>query len=132
MKNKQSHNETDASTRILNLKRINNTIDLTESYLMIGDEPSKELFESEIYSVIFAVQKQQKVKSVNLFLSSNEMIDDDDIEDLKEQLGVEITGDGSFFEILDYKTDFTIQFDQENTAFIASEEMKNGCVVFKK
>jgi len=99
---------------------------------MIGDEPSKELFESEIYSVIFAVQKQQKVKSVNLFLSSNEMIDDDDIEDLKEQLGVEITGDGSFFEILDYKTDFTIQFDQENTAFIASEEMKNGCVVFKK
>ena len=130
MKNKQAHKETYASNRMLNLKRINNAIDLTGSYLMIDDKASKELFESEIYSVTFAIQEQEK--SVDLFLSSNELICDEDIEELKEQLGIEITGDGSFFEILDYQTEFTIQFDKENTAFIASEEMKNGCVVFKK
>jgi len=132
MKNKLAHKETYASTRILNLKRINNTIDLTESYLIIDGKVSKELFESEIYSVTFAVQKKQKVKSVNLYLSSNEIIGDEDIEGLKEQLGIEILGDGSFFEIVDYNTDFTINFDQENTVLITTEEVKKGSIVFNK
>jgi len=118
--------------RVFKIVKLNKTIDLSESYSVINGKVSKELFESEIYKVTFSAQKQGKIQSVDLYLSSNEMICEDEVAALKEQLGVEILGDGSFLEIVDYKTDFTMQFDQENSLFIASDEVKNGCVVFKR
>jgi len=132
MKKKQSHEETYVAKRIFNLKRVKNTIDLSESYSIINGKGSKELFESEIYKLSFAAQKQGNIHSVDLYLSSNEMICDDEAATLKEQLGIGISGDGSFLEIVDYQANFTMQFDQENSLFIASDEVKNGCVVFKK
>ncbi|MNG17168.1 hypothetical protein D3C87_1644680 [compost metagenome] len=65
-------------------------------------------------------------------MSYNELICDKEINNLKESLGIVITGDGSQFEILDYETDFTIQFDQENSSFIATDEVENGLISFRK
>jgi len=132
MKNREIDIKKNAIKRILNLKKVEDTIDLSDSYLEIDGRISKELFESEINKITFSTHKKCEIKSIDIYLTSNELIDDEVAEELKEQLGIEILGDGSFFEILDYKTDFMIQFDQENTEFIASEDIKNGCVVFKK
>lgn len=132
MKNTKAYNKRGVIKRILNLKRVENTINLCDSYLEIDGEISKELFESEIYKLTFSVQQPDEIKSIDLYLSSNELICDDDVRELKEQLGIEISGDGSFFEIVDYQVNFTMQFDQENSLFIASDEIKNGCVEFKK
>jgi len=132
MKKKQSHEETYASKRIFRLKRVKNTIDLSNSYSIINGKASKKLFESEIYKVTFTAQKLGDIQKMDLYLSNNEMICDDDATALKEQLGIEILGDGSFIEIIDYQTSFTIQFDQENTEFISSADIKNGCIVFKR
>jgi len=132
MKNIQTYNKTSVVKRILNFKRVENTIDLRDSYIEIDGRVSKELFESEIYKLTFSVEQPGEIKNIDLYLSSNELICDDDARELKEQLGIEIFGDGSFFEILDYKADFMIEFDQENTMFIGSDEMKNGYVIFKK
>lgn len=118
--------------RIFKIRRINNTIDLSDSFSIVNKKESTANFEAEIYKVTFSTTIQQKIKTFDLFLSGNELICDKEIENLKESLGIVIAGDGSQFEILDYHTDFTIQFDQENSSFLESDEVRNGLVVFRK
>lgn len=118
--------------RIFKIRRINNTIDLSDSFSIVNKKESTANFEAEIYKVTFSTTIQQKIKTFDLFLSGNELICDKEIENLKESLGIVITGDGSQFEILDYHTDFTIQFDQKNSSFLESDEVKNGLIVFRK
>jgi hypothetical protein len=118
--------------RIFKIRRIKNTIDLSDSFSIVNKKESMANFDAEIYKVTFSTTIQQKIKNFDLFLSGNELIDDQKIENLKESLGIVIAGDGSLFEILDYKTDFTIQFDQENSSFLESDEVRNGLIVFRK
>jgi len=133
MKREKQTNKTACKTKLVfNIKKIKNTINLNGSFSIIDGECSRTLFESEIFKVTFSAQKQDNIHSVDLYLSSNEMICDSETVALKEQLGIEIFGDGSFFEIIDYQTSFTIQFDQENSLFIESDEVKNGLLFFKK
>lgn len=125
MKNK---NNLSNLIRYFKINKLNNCIDLSDSYKMYSDQFSKLLFESEIYKVTFKTLK----KSYNLFLSANELICNDCISNLKKNLGIEIFGDGSFFEILNFTHDFKITFETENTIFIDTNTVKNGIVYFYK
>jgi len=89
---------------------------------------SKILFQSEIFKVTFKTIKE----SYNLFLSANELICNDCINYLKKNLGIEIFGDGSFFEVLNYTQNFEIIFDSENSTFIDTDSVENGVVYFYK
>jgi len=95
---------------------------------MRNNKISRVLFESEIFKVTFKTIK----KSYNLFLNANELICSECIYHLKKYLGIEIFGDGSFFEILNYTDDFKIIFDTENTTFIDTDTVNNGTVYFYK
>ncbi|WP_337966815.1 hypothetical protein [uncultured Flavobacterium sp.] len=118
--------------RIFKIRRIKNTIDLSESFSVVNKKATAAFFDAEIYKVTFSSIIQTKIKTYDLFLSGNELICDEEIENLKKSLDIVIAGDGSQFEILDYKTDFTIQFDLENSSFLESDEVRNGLVVFRK
>jgi hypothetical protein len=118
--------------RIFKIKRIRNTIDLRNSFTVVNGEASSSLFDAEIYKVTFSTERHGGIISYDLFLSSNELICDQEINTLKEYLDIVLSGDGSQFEILDYQTDFTIQFDQENSSFVESDGVKKGLIVFKK
>jgi len=119
---------TDSLKRFLTIKKNGNAIDLSESYKMYTNQLTKLVFESEIYKVTFKTLK----KSYNLFLSANELICNDCIGYLKENLGVEIFGDGSFFEVISYTHDFKMIFDTENSTFIDTDTVQNGVVYFYK
>jgi len=114
--------------RFLNITCVNNCIDLSNSFSIYNQKVSKLLFESEIYKVTFKTLK----KSYHLFLSANELICNNCINYLKKNLGIEVFGDGSFFEILNYSCDFKIIFDTENTSFINTNTVTNGVVSFYK
>lgn len=118
--------------RIFKIKRIKNTIDLSNSFTVVNGEASSALFDAEIYKVTFSTERRREIKSYALFLSGNELICDQEIDALKECLGITLTGDGSQFEILDYQTDFTIQFEQENSSFVESDGVEKGLIIFKK
>ncbi|MCV9926344.1 hypothetical protein OIU83_01670 [Flavobacterium sp. LS1R49] len=118
--------------RVFKIKRIRNIIDLSNSFYVVNNEVFPALFDAEIYKVTFSTGRNEKIKSYDLFLSSNELICDKEIDALKEYLGIVLSGDGSQFEILDYQTDFTIQFDQENSSFVDSDKVDKGLIIFKK
>ncbi|MEN2400601.1 hypothetical protein GKZ90_0012490 [Flavobacterium sp. MC2016-06] len=124
-------NVTHLLERVFRINRIKNIIDISDSFYVINNEVSSALFDAEIYKVTFCTQKNGEIKTYDLFLSVNELICDLEIDLLKEHLGIHLSGDGSQFEILDYQTDFTIQFDQENSSFIESDEVNNGLLFFK-
>jgi hypothetical protein len=118
--------------RIFKIRRIKNTIDLSESFSVVNKKATAAFFDAEIYKVTFSTIIQSKIKTYDLFLSGNELICEEEIENLKKSLDIVIAGDGSQFEILNYKTDFTIQFDLENSSFLESDEVRNGLIFFKK
>ncbi len=118
--------------RIFNIKLTNNVIDLRGSFSIVNKEPSTELFESEIYKVTFISDWIGIESRYDFFMSSNELIEHEEINAMKEQMGIEIFGDGGLFEIVSYERDFSIQFDQERSGFIESEYFKNGLITFKK
>ncbi|WP_166922011.1 hypothetical protein [Flavobacterium poyangense] len=118
--------------RVFKIKRIQNTIDLSNSFYVVNKEISPKLFEAEIYKVTFRTEQNGEVKSHDLFLPFNELICELEIAFLEDYLGITLSGDGSQFEILEYQTDFSIQFDQENSYFIKSDGVDNGLLFFKK
>lgn len=118
--------------RLFNIKKIKNSIDISNSYTVKNGKKSKLLFAYEIYTATFRTVINNKAISYPLFLISDELISNEEIINLKEQLEIEIAGDGSYIEILNFENDFTIQFDQENSSFIDTEDVKNGLVIFKK
>ncbi|KIC03735.1 hypothetical protein OA88_02120 [Flavobacterium sp. JRM] len=118
--------------RIKKIKKIKNIIDLSNSFYIVNKEVSSGLFDAEIYRVTFSAERNGELKSYDLFLTSNELICDKEVNILEEYLGIILSGDGSQFEILDYQTDFAIQFDQENSSFVESDEVDKGLVIFRK
>lgn len=118
--------------RVFKIRRIKNVIDLSNSFSVVNNTEFPRLFDAEIYKLTFTIKKHGKIKNYDLFLPYSELICDQEIENLRKSLRIVISGDGSQFEILDFESDFTIQFDQENSSFIESDEVKNGLVPFKK
>jgi len=129
---KQTYKNYLESKRVFKIKRVKNRICLSDSFSMVNNEASKKLFEAEIFKVTFSSNKANNIKSYDLFLAKNELIPDQEIIALKDSLGIEIFGDGTCIEIINFQTDFSIQFDQENSSFIDSEQVKNGYIMFKK
>jgi len=121
-------NITNPSKRFLKISRFNNYVDLSDSFNIHNNKLSKLLFESEIYKITFKTLK----KSYNLFLTANELICNDCIKYLKKELGIEVSGDGLFFEIINYTQNFEIIFDIENTTFINTNSVQNGVICFCK
>jgi hypothetical protein len=116
--------------RIFHIRKKNSIIDLSNSCCIKKGKLLKSLFQTEIYTITFS-SINTPIKEFSFYLHCNQAIDELDIAILKERLGIEIAGDGSYFEILSYENEFAIQFDQENSSFIDSEEVKNGLVIFK-
>ncbi|WP_405331276.1 hypothetical protein [Flavobacterium oreochromis] len=117
--------------RLFNIKKENNYIDISNSCLMINDRPTPMPFTSEVYKITFSslVNSQKKY---DLFLCYEELIEEEEIQNLKNNLNIEITGDGSIFEIINFTEDFSIQFDLEDSFFIENEYTKNGLIYFRK
>lgn len=132
MKTNLTTKENNTLERLFNIKRKKNTIDLDTSYSVRNGKISELQFSSEIYKVTFCAKNKKEQKVYDLYLTSNELISEQEIECLKQHLGIEIFGDGSLFEILDFENDFTLQFDQENSSFINSEGVENGLISFVK
>ena len=129
---KQTYKNYLESKRVFKIKRVKNRICLSDSFSMVNNEASEKLFEAEIFKVTFSSNIADNIKSYDLFLAKNELIPDQEITALKDSLGIEIFGDGTCIEIINFQTDFSIQFDQENSSFIDSEQVKNGYIMFKK
>ncbi|MFK7000195.1 hypothetical protein [Flavobacterium oreochromis] len=98
---------------------------------MINNRPTPMPFTSEVYKITFSslVNSQKKY---DLFLCYEELIEEEEIQNLKNNLNIEITGDGSIFEIINFTEDFSIQFDLEDSFFIENEYTKNGLIYFRK
>jgi len=118
----------DSIKRFLKIKRNNNCIDLSNSYTMYNNDLTKLSFQSEIYEITFKDNKH----SCNMFLTPNELICDTDIDTLKENMNINLCGDGTSFEVLDYTDDFKIEFDTENTTFVNTDSVTDGVVYFYK
>ncbi|MFH7013926.1 hypothetical protein ACHRV5_18870 [Flavobacterium sp. FlaQc-52] len=118
--------------RVFKIKRTGNSIDLSNSFYVANKEISPVSFEAEIYKITFRTEQNGEVKTYDLFLPFNELICEHEIAFLEEHLGILLSGDGSQFEILEFQSDFSIQFDQENSYFIASDEVNNGLLLFRK
>ncbi len=131
MKLKTFSHEFPTMERVFKIKRINNIIDLRDSFSIIEQQFSTTSFEAEIFKVTFSVTIDSTERTCDLFLSCNELISDYEIEVLNRELGIEVSGDGALFQIISYKTAFKIQFDKENSHFIDTENVKDGLVVFK-
>ncbi|MEW5675592.1 hypothetical protein ABGT15_04710 [Flavobacterium enshiense] len=132
MKTNLTIKEKNVLERLFNIKKKNNTIDLRASYSVRNGKVSELQFNSEIYKVTFCTKNNQDQKVYDLYLTSNELICEEEIEYLKQYLGIEIFGDGSLFEVFDFENDFTLQFDKENSSFINSEGVENGLIQFVK
>lgn len=118
--------------RVFRIKRQKNEIDLTGSVAIVNGEASEDLFESEVYYVTFSAGKSNHKKFYSLFLSPSESIPQHEIENLKNTLGIEISGDGSLFKIENFTTDFKISFDLKNSISIDNLGVKKGVIVFRK
>ena len=107
-------------------------VDLSESYNLVNGKPCCDSFASEIYKVSFISHGEDCAKKHDLYLCYNELIDEEDITNLQESMGIEIYGDGSNFEVVNYSSDFSILFEQENSIFIDTTNVTNGLLQFKK
>lgn len=109
-----------------------NTVCLIGSMSVVNGKASEENFENEVYKLTFlAVINGLKINQ-SLMVTANECFCEMEIEKLKNQLGIILEGDGMSFEIVSYKHDFTLQFDQLNSVFLDTDTVKNGQISFLK
>ncbi|CAL2102319.1 conserved protein of unknown function [Tenacibaculum sp. 190130A14a] len=105
---------------------------LAGSMSVINGKVSEKNFENEVYKVTFsAIVKDIKIMKSIMF-TANECICEIEIKKLKEQLGIVLEGDGMRFKIVSFKHNFTLQFDQLNSAFVNTSSVKNGVIFFDK
>lgn len=118
--------------RIFKIAKNNNTIDLTGSLSIVNNTASETYFESEIYEITFISSNKKEKGEYTMLVTANECISDVDIQRLQEKLQISIEGSGMNFTVRDYTKDFTIQFDKENSLFVNSSTIQNGCIYFSK
>lgn len=129
---KQKHSPNTLLERVFRITRKNNEIDLTGSVAIINGETSEQNFENEVYQVTFITGRLEKKKRHSIFMSPSEMIPLEEINQLKNQLGIEISGDGSLFRIEKFSSDFKLSFDLHNSISIDNLGVKKGVILFKK
>ena len=117
--------------RVFRITRKDNKIDLTGSVAIINGKASEENFEREVYQVTFTTGKGKRKKHYSIFMSPSESIPKEETDNLKKQLGIEISGDGSLFKIENFASDFKIAFDLHNSISIDSLGIKKGVIVFR-
>ncbi len=118
--------------RIFRITKRKNEIDLTGSVAIVNGEVSEALFETEVYQVTFSTGRGQRKKHYSLFMSPSECIPKEEIDQLKQKLGIEISGDGSLFKVERFERDFKIAFDLKNSLSIDQTGIKKGVIVFRK
>jgi len=118
--------------RVFRITRRHNTIDLTGSVAIIDGFASEKNFENEVFQVTFTSGRQENKKHYSIFMSPSEEISTEEIQNLKTQLGITFEGDGSFFRIINFETDFKLSFDLYNSIAIDSLGVQKGVIYFKK
>ncbi len=131
-KEKKHHSTNHLLERIFRITKRNNEIDLTGSVAIVNGEVSETLFETEVYQVTFTTGRANRKKHYSIFMSPSESISKKEIDLLKQNLGIEISGDGSLFKIENFKDDFKIAFDLKNSISIDRLGIKKGVIVFQK
>lgn len=131
-KKNRKHSPNTLLERVFRITRKNNEIDLTGSVAIINGKASEQNFENEIYQVTFTKGKNQKKKQFSIFMSPSEAIPKEEINQLKKQLDIEISGDGSLFKIENFSSDFKLSFDLHNSISIDNLGVKKGVILFKK
>lgn len=99
---------------------------------VINGKVSEENFENEVYKTTFSTIVKGIKKNKSLMITANECVCEKEKKKLKEQLGIVLEGDGMCFEIISFKHDFTLQFDQLSSAFVDNNSVKNGFIFFFK
>lgn len=118
--------------RVFRITRRHNTIDLAGSVAIIDGEASEKNFTTEVFQVTFTTGRPENKKHYSIFMSPSEDIPQKEINNLKEELGITITGDGSLFKIVNFETDFKLSFDLYNSIAIDSLGVQKGVIYFKK
>ena len=131
-KKRKEHPPNKLLERVFRITRRHNTIDLTGSVAIIDGHASEKNFESEVFQVSFTARKRDTKKHYSIFMSPSEVISQEEIDNLKKELGITIRGDGSLFKIIDFEVDFKLSFDLYNSVAIDSLGVQKGVVHFKK
>jgi hypothetical protein len=131
-KKNKNHSPSTLLERVFRITRKDNEIDLTGSVAIINGEASEENFETEVYQVTFTTGKLERKKQYSIFMSPSESIPKHEVDNLKKQLGIKISGDGSLFKIEDFTSDFKLSFDLHNSISIDNLGIKKGVIVFRK
>lgn len=118
--------------RLFKITRKKNAIYLTGSMSVVNGKASEENFENEVYKLTFSCEVNKIIINKSLMVTANECFCEKEKEKLKKQLGIVLEGDGMCFRILSFKHDFTLQFDQLNSAFLDTDTVKNGQISFLK
>lgn len=131
-KKTRNHSPNTLLERVFRITRKNNVIDLTGSVAIINGKATEENFENEVYQVTFTIGRNKHKKLFSIFMSPSEMIPLEEINQLKNQLGIKISGDGSLFKIESFSSDFKLSFDLHNSISIDNMGVKKGSILFKK
>lgn len=131
-KKTKTHSPNKLLERVFRITRRHNTVDLTGSVAIINGEASEENFENEVFQVTFTTGKQQHKKHYSIFMSPSESISEEEINNLKKELGISISGDGYLFKIVNFESDFKLSFDLYNSVCIDSLGVQKGVIYFKK
>ena len=118
--------------RLFKITRKKNTINLSGSMSVIDGKASEENFENEAFQITFSSRVTGVVKECNLLVVANECVCEEEKEKLQKQLGIVLEGDGMYFDICSYEQDFTIQIDTLNSAFIDTNSVQKGMILFAK
>lgn len=118
--------------RIFKIAKKKNSVDLSGSLSVINNKASKEYFDNESFQITFSTKIKDVSYDYTMLVTANESIEDKGLEKINYELGIQIEGCGMYFEVLNYKQDFSIQFDTYKSVFIDTPSVKNGVVYFSK
>jgi len=129
---KRIHSPNQLLERVFRITRRHNRIDLSGSVAIVNGEASEKNFETEVFQVTFTVGKGERKRHYSIFMSPSEVIQEEEINHLKESMGIQISGDGSSFKIDHFEKDFKLSFDLKNSIAIDGLGVKKGVIYFKK
>ncbi|WP_075340569.1 hypothetical protein [Tenacibaculum agarivorans] len=118
--------------RWFKIAKTNNTIDLSGSIAVVNNIASEAYFEREAFQITFTTQLNNKSLQYSMLVNANECFCEIDVQNLKKELQIHIEGCGMNFTILNYASDFSIQFDTINSSFINTPTVQEGSINFHK
>jgi len=118
--------------RWFKIAKTNNTIDLSGSIAVVNNIASEAYFEREAFQITFTTRLNNKNLQYSMLVNANECFCEIDVENLKKELQIHIEGSGMNFTILNYASDFSIQFDTINSSFINTSTVQEGSINFHK